>query len=712
MKIRFKGILCVLVCICVVLTALPIMFGVMADSTEPELSNRCDMVISKNGIDDDFGSKYNDLPAKTRITFSPLINLSTYENFEFDIYIEDANALRNAIENSPGNNSQGIGFYFSSATNTSLSLTRNQAYFDFSEQITSDGWNHISFSKADLTLSATAINWNNIKYIFLKFSDNITNAYSDNLKEDSIKLRNICTILDIPEIAEGNTIIYSDLLTEKLGNNENALYSEIASRFTVSDLEAVDISNNTHIGIDFKVSDFEKFNALIENEDIFARLGLITDNGNVLVEFDSIRSGAKASWYNMIASLGLANIKEIQGLYFELANTDNNAKLGDAYSIELSIANIYGLNISKSEANTLYGEMATDFEAQYKEFSSGKYYKDFKVFANGNFAAINNSEYIEFDLYIENYESFKNSFLKDVDNTDVTVGLQLVISNNKDLNGKTLTFANVQEKIVYSGFNHIILPISSGVNNGFDNSATIKSYSLEISGENKDNKTSYAQKIVIIDNLYATKYQTPDASNKYDEISVLSENGKQWNMGNTFANSSTGEYHLTNAANFVDAMFVEFDIYIQNHDALMSVMQKGNVKGITMSFSSTNTNDYTKDSRSTNFLKHITHSGWNHICIPFGDFQKGNTSGTLDISKISTYRVYYNGTTSSETSALKGQYVSVANIGGYAIKVPSKYAGENDVKANLNAAATSGTYGGNYSLSISSAVSEPAGHRF
>ncbi|MBR6509024.1 MAG: hypothetical protein IKT38_00265 [Clostridia bacterium] len=707
MKVSFKGIICILVSICIVLTALPIMFGVMADSTEPELSNRCDMVISEDGTNTDFGSKYNDLPTKTRITLSPVIDLSAYENFEFDIYVEDAVALIDAIENTPGNNPQGIGFYFSSATNTTLSLTRNQAYFDFTEQIIADGWNHISFSKSDLNFSATAINWGSIKYIFLKFSDNITNAYGDDLKETTIKLRNICTILDIPEIAEGNTVIYSDFLKNKLGKNENSLYSEIASSFTVSDIESVDISKNTHIGIDFKVSDFEKFNALIDNEDIFARLGLITDNGNILVEFDSIRNGAKSGWYNMIAALGSTKPEKITGFYFELVNSENGAKLGENHALVLSIANIYGINIAKTDANTLYGEAVTNFGVQFKEISSGKAYKDFKIFANGNFDSINNSEYIEFDLYIEDYESFKNSFSKDAGNTDISVDLQLSVSNNEDLNGNTLTFSNIQEKIVYSGFNHIILPISSGVNNGFDNSDTIKSYSLEISGANKDNKTSYAQKIVIIDSLYATKYQTPDASNKYDEISVLSENGKQWNMGNTFANSSTGEYHLTNAANFSEAMFVEFDIYIQNYDALMSVMQKGNVKGITMSFSSTNTNDYTKDSRSTNFLKHITHSGWNHICIPLGDFQKGNTSGTLDISKISTYRVYYNGTTSSETSVLKGQYVSVANIGGYAIKVPSKYAGENDVKANLNAAATSGTYGGNYSLSISSAVSEP-----
>lgn len=705
MKNNIKKILCLVVAICICLTTLPIIFGVMADPTKPDLPNICDMIISENGVEGKFGNKYDDLPDKTRITFSPVIDLSSYENFEFDIYVENADALKNAIENSPGNNKQGIGFYFSSSTNKKLSLTRNQAYFDFSEQELEDGWNRISFTKSDLTYSTTEINWNSIKYIFLKFSDNISNEHTD-LKDTDVKLANICTVFDLPKIADGNTTIYSNFLKDKLGNNEDSLYNEIASRFTVRDLEAVDISKNTHIGIDFKVSDFDKFNALIENENIFARLGLITENNNILVEFDSIRNGAKSGWYNMIAPLGSAINEEIKGFYFELVNLETMEKLGVNYDIVLSIANIYGFDASKSDANTLYGAVITNFGVQNKEFLSGKNYKDFIVSANGNFDAINNSDYIEFDLYIEDYENFKNSFLKDADNTDVSVDLQLSISNNEDLNGKTLTFTNIQKRIVYSGWNHIILPVSSGDNNGFENAVAVKSYSLEIVGTNKDNKTPYEQKIVIIDNLCSTKYETPTASNKYEKVSDLSVNGKQWNMGDTFSNSSTGEYNLTNPANFSEVMFVEFDIYIQNYDAWLAVMQEGDVRGITMRFSS-NTTDYDRDSRSTNFLNRITHNGWNHICIPLGDFQKGITSGTLDIAQISTYRIYYNGTISSGTGALNGQYVSIANLGGYAIKVSSEYLGDNDVKAELNASAVSGTYGNNYNLSLSTAVNDP-----
>ena len=702
-----KRILCLVVSACVCLAALPMLFTLKAKATEPDLPARRDMVISKNGVDSDFGSKYNDLPAKTRITLSPVMDLSSYESFEFDIYVKDADALKNAIDNSPGNHTQGIGFYFSSSTNTIVSLTKNQAYFDFSEKITKNGWNHISFTKSDLSFSDTAINWSSIKFIFLKFSDNITKAYAD-LTGTDLKLRNICTVFELPPVAEGNTVIYSDFLKDQLGDNANALYSEIASRFTVSDLAAVDISESTHIGIDFRVSDFNPFNAMIENENIVARLGFITENGNIAVEFDSIRNGAKSGWYNMIAALDSPIQEEIKGFYFELVHSEESAKLGDNYAIVFSIANIYGFNTSKGDAGTVYGEAATDFGVQYKEFLSGNNYKDFSISANGNFDALNDSEYIEFDLFIEDYENFKHSFLKDADNTDVSVDMELVLSNNEDGNGKTLTFANIQEKIVCSGWNHIILPVSNGLNDNdsFDPSAAMKSYCLEIVGADKDHKTLYAQKIVILDHLCATKYQTPAASNQYDKNTDLSVDGKQWNMGNTFANSSTGEYHLTNPADFSEAMFVEFDIYIQNYNALMSVMQEGSVKGISMCISSTDTDDHTKDSRSANFMNQIKQNGWNHICMPFGDFQKGNTSGTLDISKISTYHIYYNGTTSASTKNLNGQYMSIANIGGYSIKVAAEYMGENDVTAKLNAPAASGTYGVNFSLSLSASADE------
>lgn len=704
MKTSFK-IISLIVSVCILISALPLIFSAAASESEPTLPNRCDMIITEEGIDGDFGSKYSDLHSKTRITFSSTIDLSSYEDFEFDIYLEDVNALKLAIENSPGNKEQGIGFYFSSSTNTTLSLTRNNAYIDISEQIVENGWNHIVLSKSDLTLSSSAIDWSKIKYVFLKFSDNITNAHTD-LANKSVKLRNICTILSLPKIADENTVIYSDFLKDTLGESEDSLYIETSTRFVVSDLEEIDISKSSHIGIDLKVSNYDKFNDLITDENVTARFVLTNAQDIVTLEFDALRSGLKSGWYNITLPLDSVVNEKITGFYLELSHANSEEKLGSRYSIELSIANVYAIDLSTIEENTLYGDIVTDFGVNALEFTSGTIYKNFTIGNSGEFSAVNDSEYLEFDLYIEDYNTFKNSFISDADNNNVSVDLQFVISNSNDLSAN-IKWSNIQEKIIYNGWNHIILPISEGSNNNFDTSKSIKGYSLEIVGDNNLNKTSYAQKIVIIDSLYATKYQTPAASNQYDEISVLSENGKQWNMSNSFANSSIGEYHLTNTANFTDAMFVEFDIYIQNYDVLMAVMQKGNVKGITMSFSSTDTDDYTKDSRSTNFLNYITHSGWNHICIPFGDFQKGNTSGTLDISKISTYRVYYNGTISSETSVLKGQYISIANIGGYAIKVPSEYSGENVVKANLNAAARSGTYGNNYSLSLSSSVSEP-----
>ena len=349
MKTSFR-VLSFIVSLCIVLSTLPLIFSATATETEPILPNRYGMIISKEGIDADFGLKYSDLASKTRITFSETLDLSGEENFEFDIYVEDYEILKSAIENTPGTQKQGIELFFSSSTNATLSLTRNNAHIDFTEQIKNDGWNHITVDKSGFELSATAINWGKIKFVFLKFSDNITNAHTD-LAEKVVKLRNICTIMELPEISQGNTIIYSDLLKATLGENEKSLYTETANRFRISEIENANIEKNTYLGVDLKVSDFDKFNALLEDENIFAKLILLTVNGNVEVEFDSLRNGSKSGWYNIIAPIANEVTDDITGFYFELVNSDNSAKLGDAYSIAISIANTTSRGIPMKSIN-------------------------------------------------------------------------------------------------------------------------------------------------------------------------------------------------------------------------------------------------------------------------------------------------------------------------------------------------------------------------
>ena len=251
MRKTYQRIVSAIVAVSVLLGIFSLCFGAFADD-EPALTLRSSIVISKSGINADFGEKYNEIASKTKITLSPVIDLSGESVFEFDILIEDFASFKNAVSSEW----QGLGFLFGSNTSTkeSFHTSRNYASFDITDQIKSAGWNHISAKKADFV--ENSINWTNVRFIFLKFSDNSTAAYPENnsksLKNTAVKLRNICSVAPMPEISEASVKIYSDYFSF-LANQKPAAVS----------VDKTDLSGCSHIGFDYRASDTEAFNALI-----------------------------------------------------------------------------------------------------------------------------------------------------------------------------------------------------------------------------------------------------------------------------------------------------------------------------------------------------------------------------------------------------------------------------------------------------------------
>lgn len=680
----FEKMVSVIAAISIVVGILPLCFAAYADKNEPSLPKSANLIISETGIDTDFGGQYNAVSGLTKITLNPTVDLSGESVFEFDIYIEDYGAFRDAIKNE----NQGLSFFFGSNTTTkdSFHISKNLASFDFSDQIISAGWNHISAPKSDFT--ENSLNWKTVRFVFLKFNDNSTAAYPKNntvtLQNKGLKLRNICSVIALPEIREENVTIYKDYCS--------FLTNQVSETLPVAD---ADLSGCTHIGMDCNVSDKEAFAGLVASGKV--RLVLLAGKKKYTAIFDVIREHSCAGWYQALAELGNPIEDAVTGFYFE---TETDA------AITVDLVNLYGSDMAKPYKSAAYGQVISDFSVNRIPLIAPEGYAEFVMGETKEIAAVGDAAYIEFDLFTEDRELFCQSFLQDKSGNAVSAALCLKVYNT--VSSQSLTFSGIQNKILISGWNHIVLPLTDAQSNGFDKNGAVSGWELTVAGA--DGKESpYAGRFVFLDDLCATGTQAPEPSNQYDTVSVLAMEQKRFDLKNTFANSGTGEEKPLQPVDFSEAMFVEFDLYVQNYDAWKKAMAEGGYREIQMRISS-NVTDSVRDSKTADFAGMITKIGWNHLCIPLGNFVKGNTSGTLDVSAVAVYKFYYGGSDKTKpdtTGIANGLYLSVANICGTAVGTPTGYAGINSVMTEFGLSAMSGNYGNRYGLSLSGAAQTP-----
>ena len=682
MRKAFVKMISVVASVSIVFGILPLCFAAFANAKEPDLPKTANLVISKDGVDTDFGEQYNAIANQTKITLESTVDLSEESAFTFDVYIGDYAAFSEAVKSE----NQGLRLYFGSNTTTkeSFHITKNIASVDFTDQIVNDGWNRISVSKSDF--EENSINWTAVRFVFLKFNENTTDGYpvsdSGSLQNKELKLRNICSSLLLPEIGKDFVPIYRDYCSFFM--NET---------FSTVPVEKNDLSLCTQIGMDCKFSDKNTFETLLGSSKV--RLVFLSGQTEYTVTFTEMREHSANGWYQVFGKVQTTIEAPVTGFYFDTQG------IGSAVSVEL--VNLYGMDFSKPYEDATYGNMTSDFTANRVTATVPKFYGDFAMGEEKEIAAIEDADYIEFDLFVEDARVFVDSFDKDKAGNDISATLCFKMYNTGLM--QSLIFSDVQNTVLQSGWNHCILPVNEALDSGFNKNAAVCEWKLSIAGA--DGKVSpYAGKYLFLENLCATNKETPVQENGYDTVAVLSGAQKRLDLKETFANSGTGEVKMEDPVDFSDAMFVEFDLYVQNYDAWKKAMAEGGYREIQMRISS-NLADSVKDSKTADFASMITKSGWNHLCIPFGNFVKGNTSGTLDVSSIAVYKIYYGGRETGKidtTGIANGLYISVANLCGTAVGTPSGYTGINSVLSEFGLSAMSGNYGARYGLSLSGAM--------
>lgn len=673
MKLLFKRLICLVIVAILCFSSLQIIDIFATD--EPELSIKCETVIDVTGKEGGFGTSASGLRTKTAVKLPSVINLSNADAFEFDVYIEDIDALKAVFEES-----WKVNFGFSSNARAN---TANRADANISDQLVENGWNHIEISKSAFVESN--INWASVRHYYLKFADESA-VLPNNLQNKTVKIKNICESFATPELTDGDVVLFDNAVFGKLGNDADSPLSGIGETFNTVTYTC-DLSESTFLKTDLLIPALTEFNAFVANKDF--KFVLTSNDGEAEYIFKGAYFASTVSdWYtiqlpinNFVKSADF-DIANVTGFRVEIDGQD--ATVGSAYSLVFGFANIRAINCALPEGDIVYGEVVEDYNVFNKVLEFGNTFGDFNLTIGSGLDALNDTENIEFDLYVENIESFNDFFVFDKNNNPVDASLDLVLSNA----GNTLKWSNVQDKILANGWNHIILSVADAQNNGFNLSNGFDNFKFEISGVDKNVASKNFGEFLIVTKLFATKGDADKNELVYDKQVVLSE-GKSQNLGNTFAPLSE---KVSTPGDFTNAKLVEFDIYIQNFESFKTLMGAKGISNISLRLSS-NGDDYSKDSVTANILDRIAQDGWNHIAISLTNFVKGDTTGTFDPASVSAWALLFNGDSAAATGILEGQKIAVKNITSVTVEDPKLPETVNPV---ISEEGKTGVYGNTY----------------
>ncbi|MBR4761630.1 MAG: hypothetical protein IK086_03240, partial [Clostridia bacterium] len=303
-------------------------------------------------------------------------------------------------------------------------------------------------------------------------------------------------------------------------------------------------------------------------------------------------------------------------------------------------------------------------------------------------------DYIEFDVYIEDYDAFIHSLSYDASGNPLnkrnTLMFNLSSREDFDLGKQSYQWKRLETQISKDGWNHIILnlynnsgattmqPVTSSPTGSADN----RFYSLFIGEENGEmwatnnsipqsvndvshTTTETAGSVFAFTNVSLTAVSVPDTD--FSEYGMISKMGNDITEQNITPDSKEENRYVTYSEinentkltekfesdiNCTVGEYIEFDFFCENPKVLKDTFNYDKVDYL---FTLTDKNGKTA---SSNFLDKIAQGGWSHIRLGLASF-KGDD---VDFSAISSYALMFDGKDLSKKFAERKQEISVANM--------------------------------------------------
>ncbi|MBR6509023.1 MAG: hypothetical protein IKT38_00260 [Clostridia bacterium] len=603
--------------------------------------------------------------------------------FEFDLYVEDAAALKAAAADVGGVlyvQVFGTNGENRLATDIPLSVIKN------------DGWNHIALHRRAFTQGKesafTCVN----KVVIRLRTPSAKSETKVAITGMKIAVANVCKT----RVTSQNKAEMGDVYQNQLGAGAYvARWGESSGARTEYPLKALNVGNANLSGIfdkgfiefDFYVENYENLMKSLSEDvngnahslelNFYISSNATAINGNffrynlaphlkqdgwnhVVLQFKGAVTG---NVYTPIqtASMEQTSVKSF-GLRFVGTPAGNIAAANDVFAIKNLTASIFANPVNNQTVGEVQGtvfedaKMSTTVNSDYRIYDSGKVF-------NANLSGAWSSEagLIEFDLYVSDVDALKKSMSKGSYFTLLVVG-------NNSLN-REAHFSFAGSGITKNGWNHIVLSRQNFTGSGSDwSSVTRVILGFYVYNNNAPKPTDECKSLVYgIANFKGTKITKTTATENKLHTSQLS-NGAQTNSlasNGTLKDSGIAleVKNLSPTANY-SALFekgsIEFDFYVPDYEGLMKSLKQdinGNAHDLTLCFYISSN----KDSIKSNFFRYdlgaqLKNDGWNHIVLSFkGKDEKDPTSpietAGLDQTAIKTFGIRITGTAAGKIAA-------------------------------------------------------------
>jgi len=624
------------------------------------------------------------------------------KTIEFDVFIEDKDAFDAVVKN----NSLTLKAILTDANND-VREARNLS----AGLIYQSGWNHISLTRAQFSQGSGKYWEYGIKKFTFGFGGATAEQYSA-LSGMNIAVANLC----VTDIAAYET---KSNVGDKISTQPNMTPTTLTFGGTNSNGSActnftgiarqnitftpVVLTGAEYIEFDIYVADYEAYRAAMTNASAQFRIMFTTRAAGAGWDrrkgYNITDMITKRGWNHIIlrcadyavgditkalnaggsdsatATTGTNTVAHVffggglQRVYFAYY-TANTAAANPIASNTFTVSNI--IATKKTTPSYTYADVISTLTTEGRTHAVGAQYN----YVGNNFMVtgldakdFSEAKFIEFDFFVPNYETLKADMdAKGIQNLALRLSSN---ASNPDSNQATLTFFN--DKITKSGWNHVVLKKSDFATSSMD-WTNVKSYKVYANGS--DTKVACAQsgQELTIANIQATGVARPAKNNVASlERTVVLDGIKRIVLGANFTtkleDTSIGTKDISKAD------YIEFDLYVENREALLNAITAANVnRTLNLRISSSTTSDKSYQSKTVALNSYILTDGWNHIQVPLSAFVKGSTSGNIDLTAVSSYNFFFNGN-GSDVNAAQGQAFAVANISATAdFSAPSVYA--------------------------------------
>ena len=362
-------------------------------------------------------------------------SVSGCDCFEFDFYLDDVSIV----------SARNVKLYLNLRSGSGSGTSRG--LFEFQNQLTANGWNHV---KVITDLADDKLEILTMARFYIDIDAGDTGA------TDRYRVANICAVKTIEILPEYPLYASAEISATGVKDAWGSQFNDVGDQLYFS-VSSVDISNAEYIEFDVFIKNSEAFHSAFDGKSLRFCIGSDVNRNNNRRAYDFVNQIISDGWNHIV--IDIASFASNTGTDLSSIKTAGLSCFGSGLSDANPISGTNARIVNVCAVNNLRN--INDFGSSEV---SNTYKNDYTLSLAQSAAAsldFTGATAIEFDMYVEDYDTFVESFKTDAAGQAVDVTLRFGISTNASYSESVgyYRWTAIESKITHTGWNHVTLPI-------------------------------------------------------------------------------------------------------------------------------------------------------------------------------------------------------------------------------------------------------------